>query len=302
MRFAKRLKRQVVWSTAQFFDRLLNILPRSAAVWLGSWIGMVAWAILPRDRYRIDRHLRLVYKDQLSEPQRRNLARSFFVNTGKNLVEVVRFRKHFAQEIKPLVEVEGLEHFDRAYRAGKGVIGITGHLGNFELLAAYIASLGYEAGVIGRELPDKRLDQWLVANRQAVGLVDFPTTESPRRILAWLKSGKVLGVLIDTDSIRRRGVFVPAFGRLSYTSAGQTILGIRTGAAFVPIVCVRTPGDRYKVIARPAIEYNATDPEDELIRSLTLKCTKALEQFIADYPDQWIWLHNRWHTRPEDAS
>lgn len=302
MRLAKRLKRDAVWAVARFFDRLLNILPRSTAVAIGGWIGLTAWAILPRDRYRINRHLEMIYKDKLTDHERRQIAQNFFINSGKNLVDVVRIKRHFASELKSLVTVEGLEHIDRGYRAGRGVIGITGHLGNFELLAAYISGLGYHAGVIGRELPDSRLDRWLVANREAAGLRNFPTTESPRHILAWLKEGKILGVLIDTDSIRRRGVFVPAFGRLSYTAVGQTLLGIRTGAAFVPIACVREPGDRYKIVILPEVEYDRNLPEEELLVSVTAKCTKALEEIIDRYRDQWIWLHNRWHTRPEQTS
>ena len=299
MKLRKRLKRQIVWSTAQIFDRMLNVLPRNIAVTLGGWIGLAAWSILPKDRYKIDRHLKLAFKDQLTKSERHQIGRRFFVNSGKNLVDIIRFRKHYTREIKPLISVRGLEHLDAAYRAGKGLIGITGHLGNFELLAAYIASLGYEAGVIGREMSDPRLDDWLTANRRAVGLTTFSTTESPRRILSWLKAGNILGVLIDTDSIRVRGMFVPFFDRPSNTPVGQTLLGLRTGAAFVPIVCVRQPGNRYLVEIKPAIQYNTNLTGDDLVREVTRKCANALEEFVRAYPDQWIWLHNRWHNRPE---
>jgi KDO2-lipid IV(A) lauroyltransferase len=302
MKLRKRLKRQIVWSVAQLFDRVLNILPRNAAVAIGGWIGLAAWSILPKDRYRIDRHLKLAFKEQLTAVERRGIGRRFFVNSGKNLVDIVRFKKHYASEIKPLVTVQGLEHFDAAYRAGKGLIGITGHLGNFELLAAHIAALGYKAGVIGREMSDPRMDDWLTENRRAVGLVNFSTTESPRRILGWLKEGNVLGVLIDTDSIRVRGIAVPFFGRPANTPVGPVLLGLRTGAAFVPICCVRQPRNRYLIEIKPAIQYNLELSGDDLIREVTCKCANALEDFVGAYPDQWIWLHNRWHTRPEDVA
>jgi Kdo2-lipid IVA lauroyltransferase/acyltransferase len=302
MKFRKRLKRNIVWSVAWSFDRLLNILPRGAAVALGSWIGLTAWAILRRDRYRIDLHLRLAYKDRLSDRERRQIGRNFFVNTGKNIVDVIRVRKHLADEIMPLVTIDGLDHFDKAYNAGKGLVGITGHLGNFELLAACMAARGYKIGVIGREQADDRIDRWIVEHRKSAGLVNFATTESPRRVLAWLREGNVLGVLIDTDSVRIRGRFVPFFGRMSNTPVGQTILGLRTGAAFMPMACVRTGDNRYKVIFKPPIEYDASLPEDELVQSVTLKCAKALEEIIDTYRDQWIWLHNRWHTRPENPA
>jgi KDO2-lipid IV(A) lauroyltransferase len=302
MKLRKRLKRQIVWSVATLFDRVLNLLPRNAAVALGGWIGLAAWSMLPKDRYRINRHLKLALKDQLTESERHQIGRRFFVNSGKNLVDIIRFRKQYTREIKPLITVRGLEHFDSAYRAGKGVIGITGHLGNFELLAAHISALGYEVGVIGREQSDPRIDEWLVGQRAAAGLTNFSTTESPRRILKWLKDGKALGVLIDTDSMRIRGMAVPFLGRPANSPIGQSVLGLRTGAAFVPMVCVRQPRNRYLILIKPAIQYNTDLSGDDLIREVTRKCANALEELVLAYPDQWIWLHNRWHTRPEDAA
>jgi KDO2-lipid IV(A) lauroyltransferase len=302
MLFRKRLKRQIVWSVAQLFDRLINLLPRNMTVAVGGWIGLAAWAVLPKDRYKINRHLKLVFKEQLSPAERRNIGRRFFINSGKNLVDIVRFKRHYTREIKPLVNIDGLEHFDAAYRAGKGVIGITGHIGNFELLAAHIASLGYKSGAIGREMSDPRLNDWLTENRRAVGLVNFSTTESPRRILGWLKEGNVLGVLIDTDSMRVRGIAVPFFGRPANTPVGPVLLGLRTGAAFVPICCVRQPNNRYLIKIEPPLEIPANLSGDALVADVTSKCSNALERFVRIWPDQWIWLHNRWHTRPEDVA
>lgn len=293
----KKLKREAVYLIARFFVWLCNIVPRNLAIFVGGWLGLAAWKLIPRDQHKVHRHLSLAYPNQLTCGQRENIGRGLFINFGRNLADLVRFKKHFASEIKPLISVEGLEHFDAAYHRGKGMIGITGHIGNFELLAAYLASCGYRIAVIGRELQDRRLDKFLTENRNAVGLKNIATTDSPRRVLSWLKSGGVLGVLIDTDSTRVRNMFIPAFGRLSNTPVGQTIIGLRAGSAFLPAVCLRLPNNRYKVVLRPAIEISPSGDTERDVYEVTLKCTKALEEIIDEHRDQWIWLHNRWRTK-----
>ncbi|MGD8922675.1 MAG: hypothetical protein PVH24_05455 [Candidatus Zixiibacteriota bacterium] len=295
----KKIRHTLTYSVARGFIAFVNVIPRSLAVFLGAWVGLTLWAVLPRERHRALRHLSLVYRQSLSDAEKRGIARRFFINSGKNLADVARFQKHYETELRQLVEVDGLEHFDRAYRAGKGMFGVTGHIGNFELLAVHMAGMGYDIAVIGREMYDTRLDRMLVGNREALGLTNISTEESPKRLISWLREGKAVGVLMDTDSIRVRSMFVPAFGRLSNTPVGQTLLGLRVGAAFLPMACIRVPGDRYRIIVKPPIEYQLTGDDERDVYEVTRRCTRALEEIIDRYRDQWIWIHNRWHTRPE---
>ena len=302
MRLSKRIKRSLVWSLAQSFDWVLNRIPRSAAISIGGWIGVTAWRFLAGDRQKIDRNLTKAFGDSLSTDEKTAIGKRFFINTGKNLADVVRFRRHYQSEIKPLVDIDGLEHFDSAYKAGKGLIGVTGHLGNFELLAAHISSLGYQIAVIGREMSDRRLDNWLTENRRSAGLTNFATTESAKTILSWLKSGRALGVLIDTDSMRVRGKAIPFFGKPANTPVGPFHLGIRAGSAFLPMCCVRQPNNRYLIKIDPPIKLLLELPYEDSITAAMIQCNNALEQFVRTWPDQWIWLHNRWNTRPEDVA
>ena len=106
----------------------------------------------------------------------------------------------------------------------------------------------------------------------------------------------MVGVLIDTDSPRVRGLFMPVFGRWSYTPVGQTIIGLKCGASFVPVVCLRQPDNRYKVIACPAIEPLSTGDFERDVHLMTAACTRALDEIIRLYPSQWPWQHNRWRT------
>jgi KDO2-lipid IV(A) lauroyltransferase len=268
------------------------------AVLIGGAVGYGVYLISGKDRARAYHTLGIAYGDSISMGQKREIIRNLFINFGKNIGDVIRFKRHYHRQIKDLIDVEGIEHFDRVYKRGKGVIAVTGHIGNFELLAAFFVSSGYRAAVIGRELYDRRLDRLLVENREAIGIVNISTQDSPRRILKALKDGYALGVLIDTDSMRVRSEFVPAFGRLSYTPVGQSILGLKTGAGFVPMACVRK-GRRYKVIVRPEITVERTNDFDKDVYNITKKCTEALEEIINEHKDQWIWIHNRWLTRPQ---
>jgi KDO2-lipid IV(A) lauroyltransferase len=196
---------------------------------------------------------------------------------------------------------EGLEFFDRAYKKCDGLIGVTGHIGNFELLAVHIQSLGYNIAVIGRELYDKKIDKLLIENREAMGLTNISTSDSPKVILKWLKSGHALGVLMDNDSFRVRSMFVPFFGRMANTPVGQSVLGLKTGAAFIPMACIRTEKNRYKIIIKPEVIISRTDDFVSDVLEMTRLCSLEIEAIIREYPDQWAWVHNRWHTRKQES-
>lgn len=239
-----------------------------------------------------------MYGEKLNDRERQRIIRNLFMNFGRNIVDVFRMKKYYHRQIRDLIEVEGLENFDAAYRRGRGVLGITGHIGNFELLAAFFADSGYKVAVIGREMYDRRLNDLLVENRSALGEANIDTQDSPRRALKFLKEGYVIGVLMDIDSMRVRSEFVPFMGKPARTPVGQSILGLKTGAGFVPVACVRQ-GKRYKIIIKPEIKIDRTNDFNRDVYNITKRCSEALEEIIHEYKDQWIWIHDRWLTRPE---
>ena len=298
MRWSKRLRRGLTVALVRFFLWFFNRLPRSVAQWLGGRIGAVAWRFADSARERADYTLDLAYGDSLSGGERTTIVRQFFIDSGKNLADVMRMRRSFNRQLLPLITAEGMEHLEAAYARGKGAIGVTGHIGNFELLAAYLAvATKFKIAVIAREMYDRRLDAMLVANREALGLVNFSTSESPRFLLRWLKNNGGIGVLIDTDSHRVRSDFVPWFGKPAYTPVGHAILGLKADALFLPMACVRTPEDTYHVIVRPAVSSDRTDDIEADARRLTAACVVELEKIIDQHRSQWIWIHNRWHTQ-----
>ena len=299
MRKVQKIKNDLIYYMVIAAIRCFNLIPRGMAVYIGAGIGFIVYLLRKQDRRKAHRNLQMVYKDRLSASERKSIVRRVFTNFGRNLADVLRLKKYSSSQIMSLIDCEGIEHFDRVYHRGKGVIAATGHIGNFELLAAYFAASGYKVAAIGREMYDKRLNRLLVENRETMGLRNIDTQDSPRQMLKFLREGYALGVLIDTDSMRVRSEFIPAFGKLSYTPVGQTILGLRSGAGFVPIACVRA-GKRYKVIVKPEVAVERSGDFNKDVYNITLKCTKALEEIINEHKDQWIWVHNRWLTRPKE--
>ncbi|RME31254.1 MAG: hypothetical protein D6800_00945 [Candidatus Zixiibacteriota bacterium] len=292
----KQFKRSMLYHAVRGLIVVLNRFPRRCALTLGSWVGLLSWWLLKRDQHKMERHLRPALGSRYDWKQRRRIGRDFFINSGKNYADVLRLPHHFKREIRPLITVEGREHLDDAVEQGKGVIAVTGHIGNWELLAAFLAGEGYPLAVVARELYEPRLNRLLLEYRQALGITTFPTTSPPSELMAWLRQGNILGVLIDTDSTRVRSLPVPFFGRMANTPVGQSIIALRTGAPLVPLVCLREPDDSYHVRFFPSV-IPPPRPTRQAVYDLTLKCTKQLEEVIRDYPAQWIWLHSRWRTK-----
>lgn len=265
----------------------------------GAFLGLALYRIQQRDSFRACRNISIAYN--VSAPRARSLARGAFINAGLNAADVIRLETAYHSELVSLIDVEGLEHFEKAYQNGCGVIAPTGHIGNFELLAAFCARSGFKTSVVGRELYDKRVNELLLKIRQANNVVNISTTEV-RKFIRALKDGYAVGVLIDTDSQRVRSGYVESYGRLAYTPLGQTMIGLKVGASFAPLICVRR-GGRYTLKffeeMRPGKFPNNDLGRLQAALDLTWRIRKLLDSEVDRDPTQWTWTHNRWNTRPD---
>lgn len=296
--FKKRIKNWFLFRLITSFISLLNFLPRDAAISIGGFLGGWAYFIIGNARRRTLSNLRLAFAGEKEEKKLRRLALRVFQNLGKNVADVVRLKRMKWCDIDRMTEIEGLQHFDEAYSQGKGVIALTGHIGNFELLAAWFSLKGYKLSVIGREVYDPRLDRLLVENRERVGLQNIPTTAGVKPIMKALKSGRALGVLADQDSSRVRGVFVDFFGRPSRTPVGPILLPYKTGSPIIPMAIVRQGKNKYRIVVKPEVQLVFSEDREKDIVEVTQRCARVLESIIREYPDQWLWMHDRWKSKP----
>jgi len=262
----------------------------AAAGALGPWLGR-AWSLA-------DRHLAIAFP-ALSPGRRAAIVRATFANVGRSFAEVVKFRA-IRRDLARYVEAEGLEHMRAALADGRSAIAISGHIGNWELLAAYCSLSGLPVSVIGRRLDSPLLNRLLVAfrARQGVKTIIRDSPGSGRAILSALRSNRILALLIDQDT-RGPRVFVPFFGRLAGTPSGAAALALRTGAPVVPAFITRRPGGGHSIRFYPP--FPPADPSRDTPESLTAAYTTVIERHIRACPDQWVWWHRRWRRQPANS-
>jgi len=299
LKLKKRLKNWLIYRFIKFLITFLNLFPRKFSLFLGANLGKLAYLILPDARKITFKNLKLAFP-QLNANTYKRISLKVFESLGRNFSDVVRLPRMSGESIQKMVKAEGIEYFKKAYSLGKGVMVVTGHIGNFELLAAYFSLRGYKISVIGRELYDPRLNQLLIENRQKMGVQNISSTVSIKEVIKALNSGRVLGVLMDQHTSRVRGIFVNFFGKLARTPVGAVILALKLNSPIVPMAIIQTKKGDYKIIIQEEIKPLPEKKKEENIFYLTQKCTDFLEKIIRRYPDQWVWMHKRWRTTSEN--
>lgn len=292
----KRLKNGAIYWFIRVLLWLMRRLPRRAALLFFDRLGLFAFHVLRKEREKTLRHLRLAFGKNLREAEIVSLAKSCFRALGRNAAEAMRLRRLLHDGLGRCVTFVGREHLEAALAKGKGAICITGHIGCWELMAAFIAQ-HFSLAVVGTALYDPRLDEILVAERKLAGYHNIPRhAGAAREMLRWLKSGGVLGILIDQDT-RVEGEFVDFFGQPAYTPVGPVIFAGRTQAPIVPLAIWMNDDYSHTVEIRPEIPLQQTgDARADRVANVE-RCSKAVESFIRAHPEQWVWMHERWKTK-----
>ena len=293
----KKIKRELQYLFIVLMLGLLQRSPRKCALLLGALLGRLAFRLIRRERENVRRGLRVAFGGKKDGREIDGLAQEVFVELGKNVSDVAKLRAMSKGDLWRIVRPEGFEHLDRALAKGRGVIVIAGHLGNWELLAAYLASRGYPLNVVGRRLHDPRLDQALVRLRERWGVRNIARGRDTRDVLRALRRGEMVGLLIDQDT-KVSGVFVDFFGRAAYTPVGPAVLATKLGAPVISTVIHRARDGTHRVQVGAEIDLSLTGNVDQDLRTNTERCSKVLERHIRQHPAQWVWMHDRWKTKP----
>lgn len=298
----RQIKNDIIYLLIKALIFILESLPRNAALRIAGMMGEIAAIIDIKERKLAEENLRRVYGDKWSDVKIRLVARECFVKMALNAADLIQSRNWTPDDLGKLVDVEGIEHFDKAFERGKGAVAMGGHIGNFELLATWLAAVKkIPLSVIGRKLYDDRLDQLVVQNRQRFGIENIPTDAPAKAVFSALKAGRMLGVLIDLDSSKIAGEFVPFFGIPARTASGPIVIGRRTASPVVPMAMFRIEGDRFNIRILPSIDIPRTEnKKPDVLKALT-QCNRALEELINLDPTQWAWIHDRWKSKPSEA-
>lgn len=291
-RRATRGPRNVVLAGAlRGAGRLVGALPIPVALAIGRALGRAAHRLLGTPRRLALEHLALALP-AMGEMERRRVVRDMFRHAGMAFVEIALWpRLRAADYVR--VDPAGLQVFDAALAVGRGVIAITGHVGNWELLAAAIAHRGYPVTVVARRVNDPRFDALVTAARTAVGLrvLDRDDARFAHALRAELAEGRIVALLIDQDT-RGAGVWVPFFGRPARTPAGAAVLALRARAECVAAFIERRPEGGHLIRFLPLERGDGRTRRD--IEALTARMTSAIEAQIRRNPVEWVWWHRRW--------
>jgi KDO2-lipid IV(A) lauroyltransferase len=278
--------------------RTLGWLPRGVARLLADGLAGGIYRFHGRLSRVGHRNLELALP-ALSAEGRDRILRGVFRHLGWELVEFCRMTRYTPENTRNWIRTEGLDHYLAAKARGKGVLIVTGHLGAWELSSFYHSLMGYPMSMIIRPLDNRRLDRFVNGIRCLHGNRVVPKDDFARGLLRAMRANHTVGILMDTNMTPPQGVFVDFFGKQACTASGVARVALKTGAAVLPGFMLWEPEEgKYVLHFGPELEFERTGDAEADILAATQQCARVTEEWIRRYPDQWLWIHRRWKTRP----
>jgi KDO2-lipid IV(A) lauroyltransferase len=291
----EHLEYALVWPAI----KLMGALPRPIARAIGIAVGLAVFHLHRRLRDVGMRNLEMAFPG-MSEAERRRILRGEYVSLGRQLAEVCLFPRYTHENVSQVVVYDGLENYKKAVARGKGVLFLTGHLGAWEISAFAHSLNDHPLSIVMRPLDNPHIDRLVHRYRTMHGNKTVSKDDFVRGLLAAMRAGESVGILMDTNMTPPQGVFVNFFGVPAYTASGLARIALRTDAAVIPGFTVwEEKLGKYVLRFDPALDLVRTGNDDADIVANTAMFTSVIEEHIRRYPDQWLWLHRRWKTRPE---
>ena len=278
------------------FVGVLGRLPRAAARWLGACIGAAVYRLLGRLR-RVGRMNLAMALPELSEAARERILRRAYRHLGWQMAEFCRMHRYGPEDASRFIRYEGLNNLTSALARGRGVLVLTGHLGAWELSSFYHSLMGHPMDMVIRRLDNPLVDSYVNGIRCLHGNRVLHKDDFARGLIEAMRAGRTVGVLMDTNMTPPQGVFVPFFGKLACTGSGVARIARKTGAAIVPGFLLWEEAEKEYVLRFGEEIQLAVEGAPDAVAD-TAKMTAVLESYIRDYPEQWLWMHRRWKTRP----
>lgn len=296
----RRVVRGFAAGSIHLLYRTLGRLPRGLARRLCQALGRSAWYLDGTGRRTALANLERAFGERTTRRERVSIGRSSYINLAAGLADLSRSKRLGESDLSRLVPQGGetLVHIHRAVQAGRGIVLLTPHLGNWELLTAYLASRGAPVHFVGRPPYDPRLERIYEEVRCRHGAQWVRRGGAFEHLRGLLEGGELVILLIDQDTARVRGTWVPFFGHPAWTPTGPAALARLTGAVMLPGALLRQADHRYRLLLEPPIRMTRTGDAEYDDWENTRRSTLALEALIERYPAQWVWFHRRWRTRP----
>lgn len=297
----RRLQTRLGNAAVLWMARRWQRLPEGLARRVGTGLGAAMRKISPRHARIVMTNLRLAFGREKTEEELAAIAKACYRHLGICLVEFIRIPAMTREELRSIAELRGREHIEAALERGRGVILLTGHVGNWEIAGCRIAAEGYPVSAIARAQRDTDITEYVRRTRETLGMKILHRTVAVRGSLRALRHNEMLGILLDQNA-GDDGVFVDFFGHLASTAPGAAAFALKTGAAVLPTFGFRKPDGTHIIeVSEPVPLVNTGDRQRD-IRENTARYTKIIEERIRAHPEQWFWLHKRWKARPPEES
>ena len=293
------MRRKLEYAAAWPFIKILGLMPRPVSRAFAIGLAQMVYLLHFRLRQVGMRNLAMVFPEK-SVAERSRILRGVFTSLGRQLAELCQFPSYTPENIGEVVVYDGLENYERAYARGKGVLFLTAHFGGWELSAFAHSLHGHWLHIVMRPMDNEYLDRLLQHYRTMHGNKTVAKDDFVRGLLAAMKAGETVGILMDTNMTPPQGIFVDFFGIPACTASGLARIALRTDAAVVPGFTIWDPNlGKYRLRFDPALKLIRTGELEADIAANTQMFTKVIEDYVRKYPDQWLWVHRRWKTRPE---
>ena len=292
------LKERAEYVLAYALLKTFGVMPRGIAkpaAQIFSWCG---FQLARRQQFVGRRNLSLAFPEK-SEAEREEILRGCFRNLGRLLVEFSHFPELNTANIQKHVVVHGFHHYEEAVRRGRGVIYLTGHLGAWEFGSFSQSIFGYPLKFVVRPIANPHVERLITKYRMLGGNSPIPRRNAARDILQALRANQAVGILFDQNTTEAEGVFADFFGISAATTPAIATFAMRTGAAVVPAFLLwdKAIGKHRLTFDAPVELADTGDRAADIVEN-TRRFNQILEAYVRRYPDQWLWIHRRWKTRP----
>ena len=285
-------------TTVYSIARVTRSLPWKTLQMSGEYLGQFAYLISKKYRRIALDNLRLAFGEDKNEVELISIARETYKNLGKSLCEALGSIQFSPAEIKKLINIEGKEHLENAYRRGKGIIAFSAHLGNFALLGIRLAAEGYPVNIILQEPEVKEISRifHINLNHHGVNVIQAsPRRKTTAESLKHLRQHEIICILGDQRELHS-GVFVKFFNHPAGTATGPVVLAMRTGAEIVPAFLLRSSSNKLSLVIEHPFKLAFYGKKNEDIYENTQGLSKIVENYVRSFPEQWFWLHKRWES------
>ena len=288
----------VLYLFLRAFGWFCRILTRKSAMTVGSVLGKILYRLLKQRRQIALNNLHIAFGENTDEDERERVCIESFVNFSKTIIEFLRFKRFNEDNIWDEVTVYGAENIEDSLAKGKGAIVFLPHFGNWELLSlVYGVLIPNQANAIAFPLRYQRINSYIWNMREHLGMKLIPRKNAIRATMRAIKNNEAIGFFSDQNA-GDQGVFIDFFGKAASSARAPVTLALKTGTPILFSLDIRQPDDTHHVHISPPLYLEPTEDKENDIKTYTTLLMKQLEDYIQKYPEQWLWIHNRWKTQP----